>query len=428
MKKAKTAAFIFFSIFMLLAVATLPGAYPAMAQTYIVNAGDTLFSIGQKFGVPVDELITANNLPSDMIYPEQRLRIPPVSSVNASDTRYVLGFYVDREEGLPGSYGTMSAYSSQITAVAPFWHRLAPDNPVQIEGHRPADGSGTGDLKSVISEARKNNIQVFALVHNMIYPAWVDGAGLAAAVLENGRTRSEFINQLESMIKEYGYDGVNLDIENIKLDDRDRYSLLVKELFERLNPQGYKVTVCVPAKTHDNLTSSWSGPFDYKEIGRYSDIVVIMTYDEHGYHSGPGPIASNGWVRDVARYAAEVIPPEKILLGIPGYGFDWTAGQSCPRYISFAQAVSVAESRQADILWDDTARSPYFKYSDGDSAGHEVWFEDAASLNYKLDILEEFGLKGIAIWRLGMEDPAVWDILNNRVKAEKEDLRYIAGN
>jgi len=419
--KAKTAAFIYISALILLAVSALPGASPATAQTYIIRDGDTLFSIGQRFGVPVEELITINNLSTDMIYPEQRLRIPviPVTPENSCKTRYVLGFYVEREHDLPGSYGTMAAYGSQISAVAPFWYRLSPESTAGIEEHQSTDGSGAGDPETVISEAHNNDIQVFALIHNMIYDGQVHGAGLASAMLENEDTRSEFINQLESMIKEKGFDGVNLDIENVRLADRDKFSLLVRELFQRLDPQEYKVTVCVPAKTHDNLQSAWSGPFDYAEIGKYSHGVIIMTYDEHGYSSGPGPIASSGWVRDVAKYAAENIPPEKILLGIPGYGFDWTAGQKFPRYISFEQAVAIADSRQVSISWDYGACSPYFKYSDCDGLEHEVWFENSASLGEKLDIVEDYNLRGIAIWRLGMEDPAVWDVLNNRIKAEK---------
>ncbi|MDD4335662.1 MAG: glycosyl hydrolase family 18 protein [Desulfotomaculaceae bacterium] len=413
MLKAKTTAVILFCISFLLAVSTLPGASPAMAHNYIIRSGDTLFSLGQKFGVQVDDLMTANDLSSDMIYPEQRLWIPSRSS------RYVLGFYVEQEHDLPSSYGSMTANSNQISAVAPFWYRLAPDSPAAIEEHRAPDGTGACDPPAIISGAHKNNIQVLALIHNMIYAGQVDGAGLAAAMLENEHTRGVFINQLEGIIKAYGYDGVNLDIENIRLADRDKFSLFVKELFQRLAPQGSQITVCVPAKTHDNLQSAWSGPFDYAQIGMYSHSVIIMTYDEHGYSSGPGAIASSGWVRDVVKYAAQNISPEKILLGIPGYGFDWTAGQAGPRYISFGQAMTLAKSQQANILWDNGSQAPYFKYCDSGGRGHEVWFENAFSLTNKLDLIEEYDLKGLAIWRLGMEDPGVWDVLGGRIIAEK---------
>lgn len=387
-------------------------------QTYIIQKGDTLFSIGRKFAVPVDKLKMANSLLSDMIFPGHSLWIPPSVKEGTLNSRFVLGFYVDREGNQPCSYDRMLANSSQISAAAPFWYRLAPDNPTELQEQHTADETSPGDLKDIISAAHQNNIQMLALVHNLIYPDQVDGAGLASEMLATAETRNMFINRLEGLLREYGYDGINLDIERINLADRERFSLLVKELYQRLDPQGYKVTVCVPAKTRDDVTSAWSGPFDYKQIGRYAHYVIIMTYDEHGYDSGPGPIASSGWVRDVAGYAADNIPPEKILLGIPGYGFDWTQ-QKPPRYISFAQASELAASQGVSISWDDYGNVPYFKYRDGDRQEHQVWFENASSLTHKLDVVEELNLKGIAIWRLGMEDPKVWEVINGRMEAEK---------
>lgn len=419
MAKAKNTSVILFCAAILLAVSTLSGASPTMTKNYIIRPGDTLFSIGQKFGVPVGDLKTANHLSSDIIYPEQGLLIPANPSGSSGTARYVLGFYVEQENDLPCSIGSMIANSNQISAVAPFWYRLAPDKPAAIVEHRAPDGTGIGDPQALISEAHKNNIQVLALVHNMIYTGQVDGAALAGSMLKNEQTRGALINQLEGIIKRYGYDGVNLDIENIHLADRDKYSLFVKELFGRLAPQGYQVTVCVPAKIRENLQNSWSGPFDYAQIGMYSHYVVIMSYDEHGFSSGPGPIASCNWVGDVAKYAAQNIPPEKILLGIPGYGFDWTTGQAGPRYISYKQAAALAQSTGANILWDNGSQAPYFKYWDGGNRGHEVWFENAYSLTNKLDLVKEYNLGGIAIWRLGMEDPGVWDVLKNRIKIEK---------
>lgn len=420
MKKVKSTFAVLISILTLLAVSVLPGASPAQANTYVIQKGDTLFSIGKKFGTPVDVLKAANNLSSDMIFPEQRLWIPPGAGGNATSTRYVLGFYVDKEQALPCSYDRMAVNGSLISAVAPFWYRLSPDSPTEIQEHHTADETAPADLKTIISKAHQDNIQVFALVQNMIYPGQVDGAGLAAKMLATAETRNTFINQLEGLIKEYGYDGINLDIEKINLNDREKFSLLVKELYQRLDPQGYKVTVCVPAKTQDNTTNAWSGPFDYKAIGQYSHYVIIMTYDEHGYSSGPGPIASSGWVRNVAKYAVQNIPPEKILLGIPGYGFDWATGQKPPKYISFAQAVELAASQGVNISWDNEGKVPYFKYRDIYRQDHQVWFENASSLTHKLDVVEEFNLKGIAIWRLGMEDPEYWDVINSKIKAEKE--------
>ncbi|TEB11981.1 glycosyl hydrolase family 18 protein [Pelotomaculum propionicicum] len=422
MKWPKIALAAIIGIIMLSAFSAAAADTIVPYQIYIIQKGDTLLTVGQKFSVPVEQLKTVNNLLSETIMPGQGLWIPPANlaanpypsadSKGNLSSRFVLGFYVDREGSLPCSYQRMLENSGLINACAPFWYRLAPDNPTEVLEQHYADATSPADLKDIISAAHQNDIQVLALVHNLLYPGQVDGAGLAAQMLATSETRNKFINQLESLIKEYGYDGINLDIERVSLADREKYSLLVKELYQRLDPQGFKVAVCVPAKTRDDITNTWSGPFDYKQIGRYAHYVIIMTYDEHGSYSGPGPIASYGWVSKVAAYAAANIPKEKILLGIPGYGFDWAAQQP-PRYISFAQASELAAAQGARIMWDNVGKVPYFKYTDSSRKEHQVWFENASSLSHKLTVVEDLDLGGIAIWRLGMEDPADWKVIGD---------------
>lgn len=127
--------------------------------------------------------------------------------------------------------------------------------------------------------------------------------------------------------------------------------------------------------------------------------------------NGPGPIASDRWVRDVVKYSVKNISPEKILLGIAGYGFDWEAGQRSPRYLSYVQAMDIAASRGVSVKWDNVGKVPYFNYWNDKGLEHQVWFENASSLSHKLDTVDEYKLGGIAIWRLGLEDPEMWNVL-----------------
>lgn len=410
-------------IALLVAISVLLGASTTLAQTYIVQKGDSLFFIGKSFGQLANEIKSANKLKSDTIYPGQKLHINTKSSNlpnknnPSKSTSYVLGFYVDKEPYLTSSYNRVNTNGNQISAIAPFWYRLSPTNVNKIEEHRT--GNDSESKSDVIHKAQQNDIEVLMLVHNLLYGKNVNGKELAAKMLATAETRKSFIDQLEYQIKENGYDGVNIDIENIYLSDRDKFSLLIKELFQRLAPQGYKVTVCVPAKTGDNRSNSWSGPFDYQVIGKYSHYVAVMTYDEHGYSTTPGPIASYGWARDVMEYSVSRIPPEKILLGIPGYGFDWKVGQKSPTYLSYSQAMEGAASRGLTIKWDNKSKVPYFKYWDNNGQEHQVWFENASSLTHKLNIVNEYNLGGIAIWRLGMEDPQMWKVIGEQVKAIK---------
>lgn len=474
MKNAKMALPVIIAVIM---ATFLLGTSPILAQTYIVQKGDSLFAVGQKYGISAGELKAANNLASDTIYPGQRLRIPLNSyTVKQGDTlfliarkhsttlgqlmvvndisssliypgqklyipglkknytggnwpggagpgsaksRYVLGFYVDRENDHPSSYVQMTNNSSHLSAIAPFWYRLSPADGKLIQEHHTSNGLSAEEKRAVVEKARRENVQVLMLVHNLLYQEKVNGKDLARAMLATPESRKTFINQLETLIKTHGYQGVTMDVENIYMEDRDKFSLLLKELYQRFDPQGYKVTVCVPAKTGDSRSNAWSGPFDYQAAGRYSHHVAVMTYDEHGFSSGPGPIASYGWVSDVVKYAVKEIPPEKILLGIPGYGFDWQEGQRNPRYLSHSQAVDLAASHGTELAWDSVSQVPYFKYRDGRGRNHQVWFENASSLSHKLNIVDEYNLGGIALWRLGLEDPGMWSVLKSRVKVEK---------
>lgn len=332
--------------------------------------------------------------------------------------RYVLGFYVDDEYIHPSSYDRMVKISKSISAIAPFWYRLSPADGSKLQEHHPEEGFTAKEMKRIIDKAHAQDMEVLMLVHNLLYGGKANGKELAKKMLASKESRKAFIDNVEEVLGEFGYDGINIDIESIYVADRGRFSSLVKELHERLSPKGYRITVCVPAKTSDNLKNTWSGPFDYKEIAKYSDYVAIMTYDEHGYSSGPGPVASYNWVRNVMRYAVGEIPAGKILMGIPGYGFDWTAGKKGARYISYSQAINTASSEGVKILWDDTARVPYFKYSKNGQS-HQVWFESKYSLEHKLDIVKEYNIGGIALWRVGLEDAGVWDVMERRVTAIK---------
>ncbi|MGI6703540.1 MAG: glycosyl hydrolase family 18 protein [Clostridia bacterium] len=333
-------------------------------------------------------------------------------------SRYILGFYVDDEYIHPSSYDRMITYGKSISAVAPFWYRLSPTDGSKLQEHHPEDGFTAQEMKRIIAKAHDQDMEVLMLIHNLLYGGKANGKELAKKMLASKESRKVFIDNVENIVDQFNYDGINIDIESIYVSDRDRFSALIKELYGRLSPKGYKITVCVPAKTTDNLKNTWSGPFDYKEIARYSDYVAIMTYDEHGYSSGPGPVASYNWVRKVMKYAVGQMPAHKILMGIPGYGFDWTVGKKGARYISYAQATSIASSSGASIKWDDTARVPYFKYRENGQS-HEVWFESKYSLEHKLDIVEEYNIGGIALWRLGLEDAEVWDVIEKRITAIK---------
>lgn len=343
----------------------------------------------------------------------------------------VLGFCTNKEGvdydgkyySLEDSYQIVSRNGDNITMTAPFWYRLGAEGKGAIEFHKY--GFSTSDYKTEAKQIVKNmkakNIKVLALVHNMLYKQeGVSGKELSHSLLTNQKYSDNFINELESMMKEYDFDGVNIDIEDVYKSDRNNYVDFIRKLKETLGAKGYMITVSIPAKTFDDSTNSFSYPFDYKGIGKYADRVVIMTYDEHGAWagSGAGPIASITWQEKVVKYAITQMSNGKILLGVPAYGFDWTKGKSWPKYSSYEMTMDTVKSKGLKVLWSDKYKVPYVYYSDR-SGQREIWFENASSFSYKINLASKYGLKGIAIWRIGMEDPAVWNVIADSVNVSK---------
>ena len=156
---------------------------------------------------------------------------------------------------------------------------------------------------------------------------------------------------------------------------------------------------------------------DYPALGQIADSVLLMTY-EWGYKYGPNmAVAPINKARQVVEYALTEIPSEKILLGIPNYGYDWMLpfirGESEAVTIGNVEAVQIAIANDAQIRFDELSQSPFFNY-ERDGILHEVWFEDVRSLQSKYNLLEEYNLRGIGVWQIMRLQRAMWLLLESR--------------
>jgi len=165
---------------------------------------------------------------------------------------------------------------------------------------------------------------------------------------------------------------------------------------------GYEVIAALAPKISDTQRGLLYEGHNYQAIGDNADAVLLMTY-EWGYTYGPpmavAPIRN---VRQVVEYALGIIPADKIFLGIPNYGYDWTLpyvkGESRARLISNVEAVKIAAENGVAIQFDEVSQSPWFKYTDGSGNEHEVWFEDVRSIQQKFIFIDEKGLRGAGYW------------------------------
>ncbi|CAA7599876.1 Glycoside hydrolase superfamily [Acididesulfobacillus acetoxydans] len=328
---------------------------------------------------------------------------PPQAEATRQDVlgankRVVMGFYTDAEGPVAGSKASMIQHLNVLDEVAFFWYTF--------DGNGNVKPSGKVDL-SLKSLVQKHGAKAYALVDNMAGGGF--DANLARRVLANPATRARFISNLVNLTTKDGWDGISIDIEKTPPAERNDFSAFVSALHTALKAKDKVLNISIPAKYVDDPKDLWSGAYDYAAIGKAADQVVLMTYDEHGMGTTQGPIAANGWVNRVITYALGKIPKDKIVMGLPVYSYDWGSNKPTqPVYQSYAQAMANAKKFGAPLLYDAHNQVPHYQYTTK-GVRHEVYLENAESLNVKMQYAEKHQLHGVAIWRLGMEDPSVWN-------------------
>jgi spore germination protein YaaH len=190
----------------------------------------------------------------------------------------------------------------------------------------------------------------------------------------------------------------------------------MQELSTALHAENKLLTVAVHAKTEDY--GGWGGFQDWKLLGEICDRVRIMTYDYSWRGGGPGPIAPLAWVASVAEYGRSVVPAEKLQLGIPFYGYNWGEGEDAIAQ-TWTDIQALIDLHQPDVNFrardsSGPIEESYFTYRKGDER-RTVWFTDYRSLQAKMQLVEQQDLSGIAIWRLGNEDPQNWEVVRKQL-------------
>jgi spore germination protein YaaH len=313
--------------------------------------------------------------------PQHGVVRPPVNGLPAG---MVLGYFYD-----PGNAGNAVAmlqhYLPVLTGIIPFWYTIY------------ANGSISGQTNpSVLQLAQSHNLWTFALVENMA------GQSVFGPLLHSDVARQRAIDNMLTLVEDNGYDGINLDWEGIAPSERSAFTSFVQQLCAVFHRHGYYVTLSLPAETSNQPYNGWTGAYNYPALAKSADLLMIMAYDEHYAGGSPGPIAAPSWVQSVLNYAISVIPPSKIILGIPGYGYDWGGSQTVA--LSYGQAESLKSQ------YGLNGSSNHFEYVQ-DGQVHTVWFENTSSFLSKINLVTGYELRGIALWRLGIEDPKIWNFL-----------------
>lgn len=198
--------------------------------------------------------------------------------------------------------------------------------------------------------------------------------------------------------------GVTVDFEEVPDSSQPALRSFMSQLTGALRIFGLKVSQCLPAQDES---------YDYQFFGAVTDFVCLMNYDQHWSSSEPGPIAAQGWFGDILARRAQEIPPEKLVLAMANYGYDWQEGKPEAGEITFQEAIVIARESEEEITFDPESLNPTFEYWDENDRHHRVWFLGAVSTFDQMRAAERYPLRGIALWRLGSEDPSIWNVLSS---------------
>lgn len=314
---------------------------------------------------------------------------PLYGSPEAATRLRVGGWYVpwDRSGGL----STLSRNADIIGAASPFWFELAEGGRVNV--HRTA-----GDA-ALLRIARREGLVLTPTISNSYRPERV------AWVVRHPIRRAAHVAHLVTLVADPAYAGLDVDYENVAPRDRAAFTLFVTELADALHARGKILSVTVMPKTRDDVRTGPSAAMDYAAIGQAADQVRVMAYDYSWRCSRPGPIGPLPWVRAVVAYSASRVAPSKLVLGIPLYAYRWPV-RGCGSSRVWQVVARERRNPKARNGYSRVWATPMVRVG-----RHTTWYEDARSIRAKAQVAQEFGLAGVYAWRLGGEDPAVWNAL-----------------
>lgn len=282
---------------------------------------------------------------------------------------------------------------TNINVMAPTWFSFG-------------DEAGTLEdrgLKSYVDAAHNRGIQVWPILsHNF------EKTGLTKTILSSTSKRQYVIDQVIQYAKAYGFDGINIDIENIQTETSAVWVQFMRELYPQLKAQGLIVSVDV------YMPSEWSGHYEREKVAASSDYFIVMAYDQHWSGSEEaGSVSELPWVENGIQKNLEEVPKEKLVLGIPFYTRLWIERSDGLNVKSY----SMSSIREVISAWgttptlDPASGQNYIEHVQEDGT-YKVWLEDYESISKRIALMEKYELAGYGAWRLGYETSDIWDILS----------------
>jgi cellulose synthase/poly-beta-1,6-N-acetylglucosamine synthase-like glycosyltransferase/peptidoglycan/xylan/chitin deacetylase (PgdA/CDA1 family)/spore germination protein YaaH len=323
------------------------------------------------------------------------------------------GFFVSWD---PNSLASLKKHYKDIDLLMPEQlHAVTPDGAITVVDYETNQTVKVGPAEA-ISRLKQDKLHqwmrsvnppvelpIMGLLNNYDGKVW--RVKELADLLANTNSRQHLIADAVQFALEWREVGLVVDFEEVPEKSQPNFRKFIGELGPALRGAGLKLMIALPARDDE---------YDYAFFGRETDAIILMNYDQHWETSPPGPIAAQDWFVENLRQVREVVPAQKIVVGIANYAYDWTEGSK--KNMTPAQAYSIQEAllhaheSESDIEFDTTSLNPHYSYSDENDHTHQVWMLDAVTAYNELRASERMGVQGTALYRFGDADTSIWPI------------------
>ena len=332
------------------------------------------------------------------------------------------------------SLPNLDKYGDKLNTIFPEWFFIDTANHFRLQTR--IDSAG-------LALMRAKGLRIMPILNNFnstkkdkkgnVIPDF-DGE-LLHGILNNAAKQKDFIKQIVDTLTHYHLQGINTDFEELNESTNEPLTNFQKNLYEALHAKNMVVTMDVAVKNED---------YDYKKLSAYNDFIILMAYDQYGsVNTGAGPISAQKWIEEALDWTASRIESSKIILGIAGYGYDWTTddeGKKIMKEMTYIEAINKAKLSNSTIDYDDDSYNLHYRYIEEHTdeitkelvkIKHDVWFTDAATSFNILRFSDEYGAAGTALWRLGGEDSRMWtyyntDLSNSALQKNPFDFKLLS--
>lgn len=424
-------------------------------EIYIAKQGDTLQSVADMFGLPVEKLANDNGLdPRDDLLAGQSLVIAHplqvytvrqgdnlsdiASRFNVSVIQLLINnpFLSEREYIYPGETLVISYDTSKgriithgnttpnideriLRKTLPFLSYISILNYTATE---EGDIITHYDDTNIIQTSKAYGVVPLMLLTTLTLQG-VANINIIYSILLSDEFQNNIIENLLRILREKGYAGVNISFENINSSNISLYENYFRRIADRLTAEGYQVFLTANPNLSTIGDEVVFERVDYSVLSEHAQNIIFMSYEWAERHITPSPISSYHQTDIFLSYILNNIPAEKVIIGVATIGYDWELPY-IPRItnvysLSFGRAEELARNVGAVINYDELSKTPFFRYTSGNNIEHIVWYINSSSINASLELVSKYGLGGISIWNITIFNPQLWLIISSQYEIEK---------